>query len=113
MATDVKGAARRRGLTLPAILLANDLIEGDTIFRGKGTWERDPARAKVAHDEATAELLESEGSAAAAANLVVDPYLVVVKLDADGRPVPTHFREATRITGPTVRPDLGKQAEFA
>ena len=41
---------------------------------------------------------------------VVDPYLIeVVVGDARVRPVET--RERIRATGPTVRKDLGRQAE--
>ena len=43
---------------------------------------------------------------------VVDPYLVDVEIAADGRSRPRHYREALRALGPSMRPDLGKQADF-
>jgi len=97
---------------LPVILIANDLLDGDVVVMGAGGWSRDPAAARIAEDEAVALALDAEGRASMARNEVVDAYLVEVALRADGFPVPTHFRERFRILGPTVRPDLGKQAEF-
>jgi sulfite reductase (NADPH) hemoprotein beta-component len=32
---------------------------------------------------------------------------------ADGTPRPSHMKEVMRARGPSVRPDLGKQAELA
>jgi hypothetical protein len=40
---------------------------------------------------------------------VVGPYLFDVRLE-DGLAVPVKVREAIRAAGPTIRPDLGKQA---
>ena len=47
---------------------------------------------------------------AADANLVVDPYPIELELRA-GHLAPKALRERIRATGPTVRVDLGKQAE--
>lgn len=98
---------------LPVILLANDLLEGEVVFRTRAGWTRDPRAALVVHDTAGAERLDTEAKAAMARNEVVDAYLVDVALDADGLPVPRHFRERCKISGPSNRPDLGKQAEYA
>jgi hypothetical protein len=97
---------------LPAILIANDLLDGDVVFRGADGWTRDPALALVAEDDAAAERLERDGEAAFAAREVVDVYLIDIARDANGIPVPRHFRERFKILGPSHRPDLGKQAEF-
>ena len=43
---------------------------------------------------------------------VIDPYLIEVTLDG-AAPRPVSNREAIRAQGPTVRLDLGKQAELA
>jgi hypothetical protein len=43
---------------------------------------------------------------------VVDPYLIEVTREG-AVPRPVRLREAIRARGPTVRPDLGKQAEGA
>ena len=98
---------------LPAILLANDLLDGDVVFAKAGrdglAWTRDPALAEIARDDAAAEALEAFAAAEFARNHVVDAYLVDVALDT-GRPVPRHFRERFKTLGPSNRPDLGKQA---
>ncbi len=97
---------------LPAILLANDLLDGDVVFRTASGWSRDPREALVAEDEATADRLEAEARAAFANKEVVDAYLVDITRDSQGLPVPNHFRERFKVKGPSHRPDLGKQAEF-
>lgn len=99
-------------IVLPAILLANDLLDGDVVFRTANGWSRDPREALVAEDEATALRLEAEAKAAFERKEVVDAYLVDITRDEAGLPVPNHFRERFKIKGPSNRPDLGKQAEF-
>jgi sulfite reductase (NADPH) hemoprotein beta-component len=99
---------------LPAILLANDLLDGNVVFAmaddaGALGWTRDPALALVAADDGAAATLEAFAAAELAGNRVVDAYLVDVALEA-GRPVPRHFRERFKTLGPSNRPDLGKQA---
>ena len=99
---------------LPAILLANDLLDGDVVFArvaasGALAWTRDPAEALVAADETVAARLEAFAAASAAAQQVVEAYLVDVAREASG-PVPRHFRERFKTLGPSNRPDLGKQA---
>jgi hypothetical protein len=99
---------------LPAILLANDLLDDDVVFAvaeadGRLAWTRDPGLALVAADDVAAERLEGFAAAELAAQHVVDAYLVDVEL-ASGGPVPRHFRERFKTLGPSNRPDLGKQA---
>lgn len=101
-----------KGLKLPVILSANDLLDGEVVFLSAEGWTFDPAKALVAGDEDMATVMEGRGAEAARANLVVDPYLVAVEPDANGFPRATHFREAIRQKGPSIHPDLGKQAEF-
>jgi Protein of unknown function (DUF2849) len=96
---------------LPVILLANDLLDGDVVFRTQDGWSRDPALAFVARDDAAAAALEADAAEALAAQQVV-AYLVDVAINGEGRPVPAHFRERFKTRGPSHRPDLGKQAEF-
>lgn len=99
-------------MPLPAILLANDLLDGDVVFRTASGWTRDPRLALVAEDEATAARLEAEARLAFERKEVVDAYLVDITRDEAGLPVPNHFRERFKVKGPSHRPDLGKQAEF-
>jgi hypothetical protein len=96
---------------LPLILMANDLLEGDVLFVSASGWTKNPAEALIAYDEPAAEALEAAGQAAFKAQAIVDPVLVDISV-VEGRPVPNHFRERFRTLGPSVRPDLGKQAEF-
>lgn len=97
---------------LPVILLANDLLEGEVVFRSAAGWNRDPGEALVAFDDEAASALEQIGQQAYARNEVVEVALVDVSLSADGKPVPNHFRERFKVNGPTVRLDLGKQAVY-
>jgi hypothetical protein len=94
----------------PQILIASDLRDGEVLFLGAAGWVRDYAKARVARDKAEADALEAFGKAEIAANHVVDVYLADVALSAEGAPTPLHYREKMRIKGPSVRPDLGKQA---
>lgn len=107
-------AADPKRVPLPAILLANDLLDGDVVFATAGAadvlgWTRDPALALVAADDSAATGLEAFAAAELAGNRVVDAYLVDVALEG-GYPVPRHFRERFKTLGPSNRPDLGKQA---
>jgi len=95
---------------LPVILVANDLVEGDVVFRSASGWSLDHREALIAGNAEAADALEAEGEAEMAGNKVVDAYLVDVALGENG-PVPRHYRERLRVLGPSVRPDLGKQAE--
>ncbi|MCA0423444.1 MAG: DUF2849 domain-containing protein [Proteobacteria bacterium] len=97
---------------LPAILIANDLLDGDVVFAAGNGWTLNPAEATIARDEETARALEALGAAAFRANRVVDAYLVDITEDEAGVPTPRHFRERFRTKGPSNRPDLGKQADF-
>ena len=96
----------------PSLLIANDLAEGDVVFASGDGWTRDPRAAKIADSEAAALELSAFGEAQRQANIIVDCYLVPVDVVA-GAPQPKHYREALRLLGPSVRRDLGKQAEFS
>jgi hypothetical protein len=93
----------------PVILVANDLVEGHVVFRTAQGWSLDHRDALIAGNDEAAEALEAEGRAEMAANNVVDAYLIDIELGDDG-PTPRHFRERFKTFGPSVRPDLGKQA---
>ena len=95
-----------KGLRLPAILSANDLLDGSVVYRTAHGWSPRLAEAEVARDaDALARLEALLGS-----DDVVGPELIPVALDGAGRIVPSHVRERIRALGPTVRPDLGPQA---
>jgi hypothetical protein len=94
----------------PRILFASDLALGDVVFLGADGWVRDHRRAKIAYDNEEAAKLEAFGKAEIANNRVVDAYLVDVEVSESGEPTPLHFRERFRVSGPSVRRDIGKQA---
>ena len=96
----------------PKIVSANDLLVGDVVYLdGDGGWTRTVRTAAVAGDRDAADRLLA--IAQAQPGTVVGPYLADVTLGPDGRPVPSHLRERIRDRGPTIRPDLGRQAEGA
>lgn len=105
-------AAPAKRTPLPAILIANDLLDGDVVFRSAGGWTRDPREATVALDQDTADVLEAEAAQGMKRQEVVDAYLIDVDVK-NGAPVPRHFRERFKTLGPSVHPELGKQAQFS
>ncbi len=93
------------------ILTANELLSGDVIYFGQtGTWSRDLDEAFVGLDDNAWTWLEQKGEGEDRIGRVVGAYLVEVEKTATGVR-PTHIRERIRTLGPTVRNDLGKQAE--
>ena len=112
MAKDSKG-------TGPQIVIANNLASGRVVFLEKGagagsvSWGGLIETAEVADDEARAnELLAWAEADVRDRNEVMDAYLIDVEVTAEGLR-PTKYREAIRCLGPTIRLDLGKQAEGA
>jgi len=94
-------------MTLQA-LTANRLSDGIVVFWSGGQWiERFPD-AELFEQTAPAEAHLAE--AKALPRELVDPYLIDIRLD-DGQPVPVSYRERVRALGPTIHPDMGKQAE--
>ncbi len=95
------------------IVTANRLDDGLVVYlNGSGWSERiDDARVARAEEDAAALLAEAEGPGQAVR--VVGPYLIEVTCDEGAVPRPVRHRETIRARGPTVRPDLGKQAEVA
>ncbi len=94
-----------------AAITASDLRDGEAVFWASGAWVRrfadaelfDPIEAPAAMETALAE-------AKAQPTVVVDPYMIDLVL-SDGVAVPTSYRERVRALGPTIHPDMGKQAE--
>jgi len=99
------------------VVIASRLSDGLVVFVSRGAregaveWVRDLEAAELAEDEAGAAALLALGEAdAEARHEVVDPYLIDVRRD-EGQLRPTKYREAIRCLGPTIRTDLGPQAE--
>ena len=94
---------------MPQILTANRLIVGEVVYwnESKG-WVSRLDEAQVLADS-EAEVALARASEAVRNQEVVAPYLFKVRVES-GRIVPVAEREVIRAAGPTVRPDLGKQA---
>ena len=94
-------------------LTANRLSDGDVVFLTRsGNWSLSVDDAALALEPDAAKALEARGREAEEANVVTGAYLFDAEL-RDGRVRALHIRERIRTLGPTVRQDLGKQAEGA
>jgi uncharacterized protein DUF2849 len=92
----------------PKVVTANHLLAGDVIYQTATGWTRVLAEAEVLTDEADADLRLIDASQQV--NEVVGAYLADVAVK-DGKPIPTHFRETFRATGPSNYAH-GKQVEL-
>ena len=91
------------------IVTANDLFEGDVIYlTANGSWSREHSDAAVAETSERAEELLAR--AEAQQDVQIGAYLADTRVDAEGRPLPIHFREVFRTRGPSNY-HHGKQAE--
>jgi hypothetical protein len=92
-------------------LTANRLRDGEVVFLTlAGTWSENIDEAALALEKEAAAGLEAQGAKAVAATLVTGAYLFDAERK-DGHVRALHIRERIRTLGPTVRLDLGKQAE--
>ncbi|WP_299041281.1 DUF2849 domain-containing protein [uncultured Tateyamaria sp.] len=92
----------------PKVVTANHLLAGDVIYQTATGWTRRLEDAEVLTDEADADLRLIDASQQV--DEVVGAYLADVAVH-DGVPVPTHFREDFRATGPSNYAH-GKQVEL-
>ena len=95
------------------VLTANHLLSGEVVFLAEGElWTPRIAEALIGESDEEQTWLERAGQRAAGAQIVVEPYLIDV--ERGGAAIqPVRLRERIRTLGPTVRPDLGKQAQAA
>ena len=89
-------------------LTANRLSDGVVVFWSHGQWAERFPDAELFTDPVPAEPVLAQ--AKALPRELVEPYLIDIRLD-DGQPVPVSYRERVRALGPTIHPDMGKQAE--
>ena len=89
------------------VLTANGLLDGEVVFFAGGRWVQHISEADVFIGDAGAPAL---AAAEAQPTVVVAPYLIDVA-PSEGVPVPVAYRERVRALGPTIHPDMGKQAE--
>jgi hypothetical protein len=90
------------------VLTANRLSDGIVVFWSQQGWVERFPDAELFQDAAAAET--ALAAAKALPQALVDPYLIDIRLDG-GQPVPVSYRERVRALGPTIHPDMGKQAE--
>lgn len=102
----------RKGAQFQAVT-ANRLTDGTVVYlTAENTWSESLQEAEVAEGkEAGAALLARGEVFFEPANKVLDVYLFEVEQTEDGIRAAS-VRETIRQAGPTVRSDLGKQAEL-
>ena len=89
---------------------ANRLKDGEVVyFKGNG-WIENFAEAEIADGQEAAEALLTRASPDNIEAFILDPYLFEVS-ESDNGFTPVSVRENIRAKGPTVRTDLGNQAE--
>ena len=87
------------------LVTGNDLATGDVVWWAGAGWSRHVADAVDARDEGEAIAAREEAA------LRVNGAYVIEAADGPLGPVPLHIKERIRASGPTVRRDLGVQAE--
>lgn len=93
------------------VLTANRLSDGEVVFLTRaGGWSLAIDEAALALEPDAAKALEARGVEAVKTNVVTGSYLFHAERH-EGRVRASHIRERIRTLGPTVREDLGKQAE--
>ncbi|MBZ6379295.1 hypothetical protein B5C34_08510 [Pacificimonas flava] len=92
------------------ILTGNDLETGDVVWWTGSGWSRRVADAAFVEPgegpEQAAGIMHREMTSRA-----VNGAYEVDAEDGEQGPVPSHIKERMRAAGPSVRPDLGVQAE--
>ena len=92
------------------LLTANRLDDGTAVWFGaEGRWTGDFSAAHPVSDVAP---LEAEAARAVQSGTLCDLAVIDIVQTPRG-PEPARLRERIRANGPTVRPDLGKQADVA
>lgn len=89
------------------MLTANRLADGDVVYWRAGGWVTALDRGDIFGAKADSEAALAAAQEFVTRNIVVNPYLFEVREDRR----PLKERELIRAAGPTVRADLGKQAE--
>jgi Protein of unknown function (DUF2849) len=96
---------------MPDAITANRLADGVVVFQtADAGWSEDFNCAAVQPDAEATKAALARAAEDMARNVVVDAYAFAVEV-RNGHVAPKALREAIRAAGPTVRRDLGKQAE--
>jgi hypothetical protein len=95
---------------MPKVLTANRLGIGEVVYwNASRGWVEALDDAEILADD-NAEQVLAGAAEWVERRVVVAPYLFDVRMDGS-KAVPVKVREIIRARGPTVRPDLGKQAD--
>lgn len=95
------------------VLTANRLRDGEAVWLAADhSWSETIDAAEIARDVAAEDALTEIGKASYLRDEVVDVELIDIQL-VEGRIVPNRLRERIRAAGPTIHPNLGKQARPA
>ena len=93
------------------VVTANLLEDGLAVFFAEtGTWTQDINQATYAETGEAADKLLAQATTKENQLVVVEPYLIDVEVK-EGQVQPVRNREMIRTKGPSVRPDLGYQAQ--
>lgn len=93
------------------IMTANRLRDGDAVFLTRaGIWSEKIDDAALVQEPQATEALEARAADDVKATLITGQYLIDAER-LDGKIRATLIRERIRTLGPSVRLDLGKQAE--
>lgn len=93
------------------VMTANRLRDGDVVFLTRsGEWSEIIDDATLAQEPLAISALETRAAEAVKSTLVTGPYLFAAER-IGGKIRAVEIRERIRTLGPTVRLDLGKQAE--
>lgn len=94
------------------VLTANRLTDGIAVWLGpNGEWTENLNTALIARHQEAADALDEAGKSAFNNNVVVDIAIIDVE-EVNGDVYPVRLRERIRAAGPTIRTDLGKQADL-
>ncbi|MBK8909066.1 MAG: DUF2849 domain-containing protein [Rhodospirillales bacterium] len=95
------------------VVTANRLADGRVVYlAGSGDWSSRIGDSQVAADPDTAAQIMATADAAAAQQIVVEPYLIPVVTE-NGLVRPIRYRERIRAGGPSVQPASSAQAKDA
>jgi hypothetical protein len=93
------------------VMTANRLGDGEVVFLTRnGTWNEKIDEAVLAQEPQAIAALETRALADVKSNHVTGHYLFDAER-VEGKIRASHIRERIRTLGPSVRLDLGKQAE--
>lgn len=93
------------------VVTANDLSTGLVVYLAADRgWTERIEESRIATTDAESQNLLAEADSVAIRWSVVDPYLIEVT-DEDGAVLPVRYRERIRALGPSIRTDLGRQAQ--